>query len=185
MLVLVLLCSLAAAAPVIEGITDAEDTPGVRAIFDVDASAATVVDLLWDVARFKTVFPDIQELTVLARPDDHTIDVRFVVDAFVARPTYTLRRTLNASYGLISWVNIAGDLKKIVGHWQVVATDVNHCRVRYQTVVDVGIPGASAVYASMVMGKVEQVIERVRRAAVVAPAALPATSPPALTSGSP
>ncbi|MDP2341765.1 MAG: SRPBCC family protein [Deltaproteobacteria bacterium] len=172
-----------ATAPIIEAITDADDAPGVRAVFDVEADADVVLDLLWDVGRFRKIFPDIQALEVMGRPDVRTIDVRFVVDAVVAKPTYTLRRKLDVANRRVSWVNLSGDLKKIVGHWQVAAGGLGRCRVTYQTVVDVGIPGASSIYRSIVMGKVEQVIERVRMAAIAAmpkqgaPRQVPAPTP--------
>ena len=189
MLVALALALAAAGPPVIEAITDAEDAPGVRAVFDVDTDADVVLELLWDVARFKTVFPDIQELAVMKRPDDSTVEVRFVVDAVIAKPNYTLRRKIDRVARRISWVSIAGDLKKIVGHWHItpliVADGVRpRCRVSYQTVVDVGVPGASSIYRSVVMGKVEQVIERVRQASALAAqtaAAKPTTTPTTTT----
>ena len=85
MLSLALLFTIASLAPpTVQELTDAEQTPGLRAVFDVAAPAERVLDLLWDVRRFKAIFPDIHTLEVVGRPDDTTVDVRFVVDAVVA-----------------------------------------------------------------------------------------------------
>lgn len=167
MLFAVLAC-VVAAAPVITAISDQDDTPGVKAVFDVDADADAVLELLWDVDRFQLIFPDIKELHVEQRPDDRTVQVRFVVDAVVAKPTYTLLRKLDRSGRSISWVNVAGDLDKIVGHWRI-AQNGSGCTVTYQSVVDVGVPGASGMYRGLVMGKLEEMIGRVQKAARALP----------------
>ncbi len=187
---LALLTALLVASPpgptLIEGITDVDGDPGIHAAFDVDADADIVLELLWDVSRFKTLFPDINEITVLARPDDRTVEVRFVIDAVVAKPNYTLRRTIDRAARHISWISIAGDVKKIVGHWQITAVPGEHrSRLTYQTVVDVGVPGASTLYRSLVMGKIEMVIDRVRAASMAAEAARSAATTSVVPSLSP
>ena len=151
--------------PTIVPLSDADDTPGVRATFEVDAPADVVLDLLWDVSRFKRIFPDIKELTVLAQSPTG-VDVRFEVDAVVAKPTYTLRRSLDVGRGEISWFNIAGDLKRVVGRWVVrPATNPQRSIVVYESFVDVGIVGISTVYRDIVKGKLDQMATRVRTAA--------------------
>jgi ribosome-associated toxin RatA of RatAB toxin-antitoxin module len=150
-------------------LVDAEGTPGLRASFDVDAEADLVLDLLWDVARFRTIFPDIKALDVVARPDPQTVDVRFFVDAVVATPTYTLRRSLDRPGRRVTWRSIAGDLKKVAGSWSVVARTAHGSRVVYESFVDTGLVGVSSVYRSLVLGRVEQMAGRVRAAAVASP----------------
>jgi ribosome-associated toxin RatA of RatAB toxin-antitoxin module len=154
--------------PVVEELADVEGTPGLRAVFDVDAPADVVLDLLWDVRRFRSIFPDIHALEVVGRPDASTIDVRFVVDAVVAKPTYTLRRTLDAKQRVVRWTNIAGDLDRVVGSWAVEELDGTRSRVRYTSFVDVGVVGVSGMYRSLVVGKVDQMAARVRAAAAQA-----------------
>lgn len=182
MLVLALLTSLAIAAepppaPVITPLTGADDTPGVRCSFVVDAPPAVVLDLLWDVSRFKRVFPDIKELHVEGTPTPTSVDVRFVVDAVVAKPTYTLRRTLDSAKGDIRWKNIAGDLPVVVGRWHVVK-EGDGSRVDYESFVDVGVPGVSGLYRDIVLSKLEQMVGRVRVGAKEALAASTTTPLP-------
>lgn len=168
MLSLVVLSALAVAAPVITPLTGVDDTPGVRCAFDVDAPAAVVLDLLWDVSRFKRVFPDIKELTVEGTPTPTQLDVRFAVDAVVASPTYTLRRTLDVNAGDIRWKNIAGDLPVVVGRWHVTPRKDGGSDVAYESFVDVGVPGVSTIYRNIVLSKLHQMVERVRTAAAQA-----------------
>ncbi len=172
------------AAPAVEELTDPDGTPGLRAVFDVDAAADVVLDLLWDVRRFKSIFPDIHTLEVVGRPDDATVDVRFVVDAVVAQPTYTLRRSVDRAARVVRWRNIAGDLDRVVGRWQVAVVDAARCRVTYESFVDVGVVGVSGMYRSIVRGKVDQMADRVRAAAAQA-AGAPATSSNAAASKPP
>jgi ribosome-associated toxin RatA of RatAB toxin-antitoxin module len=159
-------------------LADPGGVPGLRAAFDVDAPADVVLDLLWDVARFRSIFPDIKALDVVAHPDDRTIDVRFFVDAVVATPTYTLRRSLDRAGRRVSWKSIGGDLKHIAGAWTVTPTSPTTSRVTYESFVDTGVVGVSSVYRSLVVGRVEQMVGRVRAAAAAAPRAA-APSPPA------
>jgi ribosome-associated toxin RatA of RatAB toxin-antitoxin module len=146
-------------------LADPAGVPGLRAGFDVDASADVVLALLWDVSRFRSIFPDIKALDVVARPDDHTVDVRFFVDAVVATPTYTLRRSLDVGARRVRWVSVAGDLKHVAGSWTVTPRTATTCRVTYESYVDVGIVGVSSAYRSLVVGRVEQMAARVRAAA--------------------
>jgi carbon monoxide dehydrogenase subunit G len=164
MLLFALLSTVIAAAPVIEPLTGDGGTPGVRCTFDVDAPAATVLDLLWDVSQFQKVFPDIKELHIEGTPTKTSIDVRFVVDAVVASRTYTLRRQLDREHGNISWRNIAGDLPVVVGRWHV-ADAGGRSLVSYESYVDVGVPGVSTIYRNIVLSKLQQMVQRVRTAA--------------------
>ncbi len=181
MLCLVVLSALVAAPPVITPLSGTDDTPGVRCAFDVDAPPAVVLDLLWDVSRFKRIFPDIKELVVEGSPTATQADVRFAVDAVVAKPTYTLRRTLDVSAGDIRWKNIAGDLPVVVGRWHVAPRADGGANVAYESFVDVGIPGVSTIYRNIVLSKLQQMVERVRAAAAVAAAAPTTTTAPATT----
>lgn len=167
MLLAVLLGALAlstSSAPTIVPLSDADGTPGVSATFEVDAPRDVVVDLLWDVSRFRRIFPDIKSLAVV-RDAHPVVDVRFDVDAVIASPTYTLRRTLDVAAGEIRWVSIAGDVKRIAGRWIVRAVDERRSRVTYESFVDVGVPGLSGVYRDLVKAKLDQMAGRVRKGA--------------------
>lgn len=150
----------------VEAVRDSDDVPGVRAAFDVAADPDDLLQLLWDVSKFKQIFPDIKELIVEGRPDENTVVVRFVVDAAVAQVSYTLRRVVDRTARTVSWVSVAGDLKKIVGFWRVKKNADGGSHVVYQSVVDVGfVPGATSVYRSLVMSKMGAVVDHVRSAA--------------------
>jgi ribosome-associated toxin RatA of RatAB toxin-antitoxin module len=170
MVVAVLLSVLALATsspPEIVPLSDVDGTPGVSATFDVEAPRDVVLDLLWDVSRFRQVFPDIKSLQVV-RDAHPVVDVRFDVDAVIASPTYTLRRTLDVPAGEIRWVSIAGDVKRITGRWLVRAIDERRSRVTYESFVDVGVPGVSGVYRDLVKAKLDQMAGRVRKGASAA-----------------
>ncbi len=152
------------AAPVIEGVKDANDVPGVRASFDVDGDPDRVLDLLWDVDRFKSIFPDIKGLTVLERGTDVVV-VKFDVDAVVKDVTYTLRRRLDRTRRTVSWVSVGGDVERIDGFWRVEPGERGGSKVTYQSVVDVGVPVVTAAYRGVVLNKMTQTVERVQRAA--------------------
>ena len=167
MLLAALLGALAlstSSAPTIVPLSDADGTPGVSATFEVEAPRDVVVDLLWDVSRFRRIFPDIKSLAVV-RDAHPVVDVRFDVDAVIASPTYTLRRTLDVAAGEIRWVSIAGDVKRIAGRWIVRAVDERRSRVTYESFVDVGVPGLSSVYRDLVKAKLDQMAGRVRQGA--------------------
>lgn len=173
-----------AAAPVIDEVVDKEGVPGVRAQFDVDADPDLLLQMLWDVSKFKLIFPDIKELVVDERPDDRTVVVTFGIDAVVANVTYTLRRVIDREGRSIAWVSTKGDLKKIVGHWIIQPKDGGGSRVTYQSVVDVGaMPGATTIYRSVVMGKMTEIVGRVQKAAEKLPKQSP-TETPKTTPGS-
>jgi ribosome-associated toxin RatA of RatAB toxin-antitoxin module len=140
-----------------------EGTPGVRVSFVVEADAPLVLDMLWDVARFREIFPDIKALSVL-RSSATQADVKFDVDAVIAAPTYTLRRELRATDGEIVWRAIAGDLKRIVGRW-IVTPHARGAHVVYESFVDVGVPGVSTIYRDVAKTKLDQMIVRVRAGA--------------------
>jgi len=185
-LAVVVACVCAAAAPstiVISEVKDADDVPGVRAEFDVDADPDALLQLLWDVSQFKLIFPDIKELTIKSAPDDRTVVVEFAVNAVVKDLRYTLRRVVDREQRSIRWVSVAGDLKKIVGHWQLTRREGGGCHVVYQSIVDVGfVPGASTVYRAGVLAKMNEVVGRVKNAAEKLPKQQAAKTPPTTNS---
>lgn len=182
MLSVVVAALLAVAPPVVSEVADKDGVPGVKAEFDVDADPDALLQMLWDVSKFKLIFPDIKTLTITSQPDDHTVVVEFGVDAVVKNVSYTLRRVIDREAGTIRWVSVAGDLKQIVGHWHITPRADGGSHVVYQSVVDVGLlPGATAIYRSMVMGKMNEIVARVQKAA----AALPKKPTPTTTTTTP
>lgn len=153
--------------PTIVPLSDTDGTPGVAATFGVEAPVDVVLDLLWDVSRFRRIFPDIKSLQVM-RDAHPVVDVRFDVDAVIAAPNYTLRRTLDVKQGEIRWFSIAGDLKRLAGRWIVKPDGTTRSVVTYESFVDVGVPGVSTVYRDLVKTRLDQMAGRVRRAAAEA-----------------
>ena len=160
----------AVAPPVIAAVRDKDDVPGVNAVFDVDAAPDDLLQMLWDVSKFREIFPDIKELVVESQPDERTVVVRFGIDAVVTKVGYTLRREIDRDARTIRWVSVAGDLKKIVGFWKIEAGAAGGSHVTYQSIVDVGwVPGAASAYRSIVLSKMDEVVGRVRTAAAKLP----------------
>ena len=171
-MVLALLALLAAvdpgvaltAAPVVEPLTAPDDTKGLRATFLVSAPPDLVLETLWDVKRFRQIFPDIEALEVLAeRPG--SVDARFTVDAVLAKVSYTLRRDVDRGARSVRWTAIDGDLKSVHGSWQVASTeDPLVSRVTYTSFVDVGYAVPSGLVRDTALKKVDQMVGRVRAA---------------------
>jgi len=65
-----------AAAPTVEPLTAPDGTRGLRAIFLVHAPPDVVLETLWDVRRFRQIFPDIEALEVVAEGPGF-VDARF------------------------------------------------------------------------------------------------------------
>lgn len=152
------------AAPTVVALTAADDTKGLRATFLVDAPPDVVLETLWDVRRFRQIFPDIERLEVLAEQPGF-IDVRFTVDAVLAKARYTLHREIDRSARTVRWMSISGDVKHIEGSWQVTATDdPMTSRVSYTSFVDVGYAVPSGLVRDTALNKVDQMAVRVRAA---------------------
>lgn len=161
----------ATAPPAVEQLTAPDDTKGLRAVFLVAAPPDVVLATLWDVRRFREIFPDIEKLEVLAERQG-SIDARFTVDAVLAKVRYTLRRDIDRAARSVQWRSIDGDLKAIRGSWHVEATaDPLVSRVTYTSFVDVGYAVPSGLVRDTALQKVDQMAVRVRsacRTAVVA-----------------
>lgn len=176
MIALAALVALAAAAPDAPAVKELsrDGVKGLSATFRVDAPPDHVLAVLWDVDRFRAIFPDIKRLEVLARTE-RSVDARFFVDATLAEVSYTLRRTVDPTKRRIEWRSVAGDVKSIYGSWDV-APDGAGSIVTYTSFVDVGRFVPTALVRDLALGKVEQMAARVRRACIRPPAAAP---PPA------
>jgi ribosome-associated toxin RatA of RatAB toxin-antitoxin module len=143
------------------------EVPGARVTFIVDAAPETVLQLLWDVTRFRSIFPDVKQADIIAKRGDAEVDVSFVVDAVVANVAYTLRRTKqsHADGGTIRWRSIAGDLNSIAGGWTVTRHGQAGSKVVYDSYVDPGGPSfVKSAYRDIALGKLNGIISRVRAA---------------------
>lgn len=162
--------------PAVTPLQAPDGVKGLRAVFDVRGDPDVVLETLWDVRRFRTIFPDIKALEVLAPSMKELegaarIDVRFFVDAVFKDVSYTLRRTVDRSKRTVTWEAIAGDLKVARGSWSVAALAVDpaaptapRSRVIYTSFVDVGYFVPTGVIRDVAMGKVSEMAGRVRAA---------------------
>lgn len=179
MLALALLVALQ--NPVVEALEAPDGVKGLRAVFDIPVAAEVDIErdvdacleTLWDVRRFRTIFPDVKSLDVLAPaaekvPTATQLDVKFTVDAVLQTTTYTLRRTIDRSARKIEWQRIAGDVPTIRGSWAVTAVSAQDhsaapvVRVTYTSFVDVGYFVPTGMVRDIAMGKVNEMATRVR-----------------------
>ena len=158
----------ALAEPKVAALVAPDDVKGLRGTFRVNAPADMVLQTLWDVARFRSIFPDIKSLEVL-RSSEFDVDAKFTVDAVLATVTYSLRRHLDRTARTIVWKNIGGDLKIVRGGWTVVPVDATSCDVIYTSFVDVGTFVPTGMVRDIAMGKVKEMATRVRAASASAP----------------
>ena len=157
-------CIVDAAAPCVKPLRAADGVPGLRATFLVRATPEVVLETLWDVRRFRSIFPDIQELEVVEMRGEESADVRFYVNAVLARVSYTLRRDLDRTLRTVVWRSIAGDLKSVRGSWTVIPTpEAGVSQVVYTSFVDLGF-APSGLYRDLALGKVKEMAQRIRAA---------------------
>ena len=171
MLTLALAVALAApaldvtAAPAVVPLTAPDGVKGLKASFYVAGAPDAVLETVWDVRRFRAIFPDIQALDVLAARGDTEVDARFSVDAVLAKVTYVLRRDLDRARRTVTWTSIGGDLKSVRGSWTVLGTeDPAVSQVIYTSFVDVGYIVPTGMVRDIALGKVAEMAGRVRAA---------------------
>lgn len=153
------------AQPVVEPLVDPQAVKGLRATFYVAAPPELVLETLWDVDRFRSIFPDIESLQVVAERGDASIDARFFVDAVFKKVSYTLRRDLDRGKRCVTWHSIGGDVKLVKGSWTVEPTaDPRVSRVIYTSFVDVGYVVPTGLVRDVAIGKVDEMAKRVRAA---------------------
>lgn len=154
----------------IREVTDDAGTRGLEAIFCVAVPPRRLVDILWDVANFPRLFPDIKETSVVDMDDPvspTSIDLAYRVDVVVKEVRYVLRRRLDRGAGAITWRELSGDLRRIRGGWWVEATDDPQIsRATYRAFVDIGRFVPTRLVAKGARRKAGEMIARVRRVAV-------------------
>ena len=142
---------------------------GLKASFVIEQPRAVVFDTLNDLDGFKKLFPNVLEVKVV-RTDGDTRDVFFKVDAVLSDAQYTLRR--KASRGkvadTISWNRLSGDANVIRGSWILVdGKKPGTTKVTYRSFVDVSAFVPTGTVRDIAVGKVHEMVDRVRAACKV------------------
>lgn len=153
----------------IREVTDDAGTRGLEAIFCVAVPPRRLLDILWDVANFPRLFPDIKETRVVDMDDQASpsrIDLAYRVDVVVKEISYVLRRRLDRDAGAITWREVSGDLRRVRGGWWVEATDDPEIsRATYRAFVDIGRFIPTRLVAKGAKRKAGEMIARVRQVA--------------------
>ena len=160
---------LAADGVVVKEIED-RGVKGLEATFVVPHQRAVVFATLNDLDSFQKLFPNILEIKVV-RTEGNTRDVYFRVDAVLSEAEYTLRRA--ASPGkladTISWRRLSGDANIIRGSWILVdGAAEGTTKVTYRSFVDVSAVVPTAMVRDVAIGKVHEMVDRVRAASAQA-----------------
>lgn len=153
----------------IREITDEAGTRGLEAIFCVAVPPEALLNILWDIANFGRLFPDIKETRVVDRDHEtptRRIDLAYRVDAVVKEIRYVLRRRLDPDTRAITWRELSGDLRRVRGGWWVEATDdPGISRATYRAFVDIGRFVPTRLVAKGAKRKAAEMIARVRQVA--------------------
>lgn len=153
----------------IREVTDDAGTRGLEAIFCVAVPPDRLLHILWDVANFGRLFPDIKETRVVdvdGKTPPIRIDVAYRVDAVIKEIGYVLRRRLDPDARAITWREISGDLRRVRGGWWVETTDdPGISRVTYRAFVDIGRFVPTRLVAKGAKRKADEMIARVRQVA--------------------
>lgn len=145
---------------------ESDGVKGLIATFEVRQPREIVFETLNDVAGFKRLFPNVLDVKVV-RESEGSKDVFFRVDAVLSEASYTLRRTWKQgkSVDVIRWNRLSGDANVIKGSWQLSDTDKEGVtRVVYRSYVDVSALVPTSTVRSIAMGKIEDMVVRVRKA---------------------
>jgi hypothetical protein len=135
---------------------------GVRALFTVAAARQRIWAALTDYTNFRAIFPDIHKMHVLAQ-DQRGARVEYWVNAIVAHYHYVLYRRYDAPGQRLTWTQIAGDLKRIEGSWEIRDTPRPEVHLLvYESFVDIGGVIPVALVRLEAMRKTRQMSERLR-----------------------
>jgi ribosome-associated toxin RatA of RatAB toxin-antitoxin module len=149
--------------------TDNFGTRGLEAVFWVAVPPDELLEILWDVANFGRLFPDITEARIVDQDGEtpsRRLDVAYRVDAVVKEIRYVLRRNLDPDSRVITWREVSGDLRRVRGGWWVEATgDPETSRATYRAFVDIGRFVPTRLVAKGAKRKAKEMIARVRRVA--------------------
>lgn len=138
---------------------------GVEVIFDVEAPPTDVLDIFWNVKRFRETFPDVKSVDVLEQQQNELVTL-VRVDAVLAMVEYKTRRIFDPSAGRVSWVELGGDLERVRGSWTVTPfAGGQHSHVHYRSFVVVSAWVPESMYRELVFQKVDEMVKRVRLSA--------------------
>ena len=154
--------TLLAGEVVVEPVQHPDGFSGLRASFTVAAAQERIWAVLVDYENFPKLFPDIQKMRVLAQ-DQYGAQVEFWVNAIMAHYHYVLSRRYEEPGRRLTWTQIAGDLKRIEGSWEIRDTprpDV-HLLV-YESYVDIGGVIPRALVRREATRKAREMGERLR-----------------------
>lgn len=110
--------ALLAGKVVVETVQHPDGFSGLRASFLVAAARERIWAVLIDYENFPKLFPDIDKMRLLAQ-DQYGAQVEFWVNAIVAHYHFVLYRRYEEPGRRLTWTQIAGDLKRIEGSWEI------------------------------------------------------------------
>ncbi|MEO1270835.1 MAG: SRPBCC family protein [Myxococcota bacterium] len=148
----------------IDEIEDHTGVKGLRATFIVEHPRAVVFETINDLNSFMKLFPNIMEFKIL-NTDGAARDVYFKVDAVLSEAEYVLRREgkRGKHADTIVWDRLSGDARVIRGAWIMThGPRPNTTKVVYQSYVDVAMVIPTALIRSIAIGKVKEMVVRVR-----------------------
>jgi hypothetical protein len=156
--------ALAQQKPIIQEVEDAQGVKGLKAAFTVEQPRDVVFGLLNDLDAFPKLFPNILELKVVARDGD-SADIYYKVDAVLDEAEYTLRRTVKRGpkADRIAWDLLSGDPLVVRGSWTITDGDApGTTKLLYQSYVDVAAYVPTSMVRDTAIGKVEEMVQRIR-----------------------
>ena len=154
--------TLFAGEVVVETVKHPDGFSGLRALFTVAASRQRIWAVLTDYANFLKIFPDIQKMRVLTQ-DQHGAQVEYWINAVVTHYHYVLYRRYDEPGRRLTWTQVAGDLKRIEGSWEIRDTPPSDAHMLvYESYVDIGGIIPTALARMEAMRKARQMSERLR-----------------------
>lgn len=123
---------------VVEAVQKSDGLLGVRATFAVAAAREHIWAVLLDYENFPQMFRGIEKITV---QEQHAsgAQVEFWIDAVLKKYHYVLYRHYEQPGWRLTWQQIAGDLKRIEGSWDIRETPQSGVHVLiYESYVEVG-----------------------------------------------
>ena len=123
---------------VVDAVQKNDGLSGVRAMFAVTAAREQIWAVLLDYENFHQMFHGIEKIKV---QEQHAsgAQVEFWIDAVLKKYHYVLYRHYEQPGWRLTWQQIAGDLKRIEGSWEIRETPWSGVHVLiYESYVDIG-----------------------------------------------
>ena len=123
---------------VVDAVQKDDGLAGVRAMFAVTAAREQIWAVLLDYENFQQMFHGIEKIKVQEQYASGA-QVEFWIDAVLKKYHYVLYRHYEQPGWRLTWQQIAGDLKRIEGSWEIRATPQSGVHVLiYESYVDIG-----------------------------------------------